>query len=242
MDPILFHVILFFSGILSSVINVMAGGGSIVTLSVMIAGGMDASVANASNRPGILAASVSSTRVFVQEKKIHRGDALILGICAIPGSIVGAIYASSIDSKLFERLIAITMIGVAISLFLPQRKGGAVQNSKLIYPVTALIGFYGGFIQLGVGMILMAAFKHLQNLPLLEVNARKMAITLLFTIPALVIFVVAGLVDWSTALVVALGNYVGAHYAARLAIKRGEKIVKIVLAIMTGVMAFQLLR
>ncbi len=242
MDPILSHILLLGAGIFAGFVNVMAGGGSIVPLGIMCMFGVDATVANATNRPGIFAASLSSTRIFINEKKINRREALVLGLCAIPGSIAGALFALKIDSTVFEKILGVTMLFVAGSLFLPLSKKSSERNSPLIYPVSALIGFYGGFIQLGVGFILMAAFKYLQNLPLVEVNARKMAITLLFTIPALIIFIVSGKIMWSYAIVIAIGNLLGAHISAKIAIKKGDKIVKVILACMTIVMVVELFR
>ncbi len=242
MDPIVFHGVLFLSGVIAAVINVMAGGGSIIPLGILCMFGVDATVANMTNRPAIFVASVSSTRVFLTEKKINRREALVLGICAVPGSIFGALFASTIDTSIFEKVLGITMIVVAISLVIPQKKVVQINQSRLIYPAAALIGFYGGFIQIGVGILLMAAFKYLQNLPLVEVNARKMAITLLFTVPALIIFIVSGKIIWSYAIAIALGSAIGGHYATKIAIKKGDGIVKVVVAIMTIVMAVQLFR
>ncbi len=103
-----------------------------------------------------------------------------------------------------------------------------------------LVGFYGGFIQAGVGFLIMALYRHLHNLDLVTINGRKMLITTIFTIPAIVIFAINGQIHWPYAIVLALGNYVGGTIATNWAIEKGDKIVKYVLAVAIVLMAIKL--
>lgn len=234
-------LILIVVGIVGSFINVMAGGGSLITMGTMIALGIEPTVANGTNRLGILTASVSATKSFYKEGVINLKRSLLFGICAVPGSIAGALWASKIDNILFQKILGVIMLLVTLTLFIPKREGKNDHHSRWIYPALAIIGMYGGFIQAGVGIIMMAAFRHLQKLPLTEVNAQKMVITLLFTIPALTVFAVTGKINWKYAAAIAAGNWIGAQLAVKLSIKKGDSIVKITLAFVIIMMAAKLL-
>jgi uncharacterized membrane protein YfcA len=121
------------------------------------------------------------------------------------------------------------------------RKAQDDHSSKLIYPALFGIGFYGGFLQVGVGFLFMAALYHLVRLDLVFVNMHKVFIILVYTIPALLIFTITGNVNWKFGLILAAGNALGAWWGAHAAVKGGEKIIRIILAIAISIMAFKLL-
>jgi hypothetical protein len=104
------------------------------------------------------------------------------------------------------------------------------------------IGFYGGFIQAGVGFIIMAALLHLMNLDLVRVNMHKVFIVFVFTFPAILIFIFTDNVEWSYALVLSAGNALGGWWSAKVSVKKGERVIRVVLLIAMLIMALKLLR
>jgi hypothetical protein len=110
----------------------------------------------------------------------------------------------------------------------------------LIYPALFGIGFYGGFLQVGVGFLFMAALYHLLRVNLVLVNMHKVFIILIYTIPALLIFSLTGHVNWGCGLVLAAGNALGGWWGAKAAVKGGEKIIRMVLALAIFIMALKL--
>lgn len=240
-EPVMM-LLLVFAGVAASFINVMAGGGSLITVGSMIALGIEPTIANGTNRLGILTAALSATKSFYKEGVINLKKSLFFGLCAVPGSIAGALWASKIDNIIFQKVLGVVMLLVTLTLFIPKKKNGSSNKQSIwIYPVLALIGLYGGFIQAGVGIIMMAAFRHLQKLPLTEVNAQKMVITLLFTVPALIVFAINGKINWKYAAAIAVGNWIGARLAVKLSVKKGDSLVKAVLAFVIILMAVRLL-
>ena len=103
------------------------------------------------------------------------------------------------------------------------------------------IGFYGGFIQLGVGFLLMAALSRLMRVDLVTVNMHKVSIVLIYTIPALVVFALAGKINWLYGLSLACGNATGAWWSAKISVRRGERVIRIVLVLAIGLMSVKLL-
>lgn len=234
-------ILLVIIGVAGSFINVMAGGGSLITMGTMIALGIEPTVANGTNRLGILTAAISATRSFYKEGVINIRRSILFGLCTVPGSIAGALWASKIDNILFQKILGVIMLLVTITLFIPKKSGDNNRKSILIYPFLAVIGIYGGFIQAGVGILMMAAFRHLQKIPLTEVNVQKMVITLLFTIPALIVFAATGKINWKYAGAIALGNWIGAQLAVKLSVKKGDSVVKVTLSLVIILMAVKLL-
>lgn len=235
------YILIFFSGLIAAFINVMAGGGSALSVGLMVLFGVDGTIANGSNRIGVFSAGATSAWNFHKNGKLDIKGALPFALIACVGSILGAIYASKIEGALFQRILAITMIFVIATLFLPKGKEGAEAKWKkyATVPAMLLVGLYGGFIQAGVGFLIMATYKHLKNLDLVTINARKMFITLVFTAPAIVVFIVHGKIHWGYAAMLALGNGLGGILATKLALKKGDKVVKYILAVALALMAWK---
>ncbi len=237
-------LILFFAGVSAGIMNVLAGGGSTITLPVLILVGLDAGVANGTNRVAILVQNISATFSFTADKKTHFQKSASFALWTIPGAISGAITATKIEDALFEKILAFLLIAVVLSMLIPRQNRNPDQaetNSFWAGPALLLIGFYGGFIQVGVGFLLMAVFYHLLNLDLLTTTVHKISVVLLYTIPALIMFTILGKVDWVLGLILASGNAIGAFVAAKLAVRRGEKIIRAVMGVAVLLMAFKIL-
>ena len=102
------------------------------------------------------------------------------------------------------------------------------------------IGFYGGFIQVGVGLLIMAGLYHVMKMNLVFVNMHKVFITLIFTIPALLIFMWTDNVDWLLGLVLAAGNAVGGWWSARISVRGGEKVIRYIMIVAIFIIALKL--
>jgi len=247
MDELLRLVLLFGVGSLAGFINVMAGGGSTITLPALIFLGLEGSLANGTNRVAILIQNIAAIISFRQEKYSKFKLSLKLAVFTIPGAIAGAIIAVNISDELFQNILAYVLIGVIISMLLrklDQKKIGnnqELQSSWLIFPVMFAIGFYGGFIQVGVGFMLMASLYHLMRLNLVHVNMHKVFIVFIYTIPALLVFLFTNNVNWKFGLCMAAGNAFGAWWSAKVSVKRGEGVIRIVLVVLILMMSLRLL-
>ena len=237
-------LILFGVGLLAGVINVMAGGGSSLTLPALIFIGLDSTVANGTNRIGILLQSVTATLTYRKARISEIEKSLKLSLLTLPGAVLGALVSLRVGNEWFERILGIVMIGIILSMLIPQKFEVITEGekkSKLIYPVMLAIGFYGGFIQVGVGFLIMAALYHILRMDLIRVNMHKVFITMLFTLPALIIFIWTGNVNWLFGLSLAAGNALGGWWSARISLKGGERIVRYVMVVAICIIALKLL-
>lgn len=239
-------LILFGVGLVAGFINVNAGGGSTLTLPTLIFLGLDSALANGTNRVAIFIQNIFAVISFKREKYFQLKTSLKLSIFTLPGAIAGAMLAVNISDNLFQKILGIVMIGIIISLIIPKKKAEYTDDSNgkiswKVYLSMIGIGFYGGFIQVGVGFIIMAAIQNLMKLNLIFVNMHKVFIVLIYTIPALLIFVLSGDVDWVLGLSLAAGNALGGWWAAKFAVKKGEKLIRYVLMAAILIMSIKLL-
>lgn len=249
MEELFKLVLLFFSGAIAGFINIMAGGGSTITLPLLIFLGLDSALANGTNRIAVLIQNVAAIISFKQEKFAQFKLSFKLSICTLPGAIIGAIIAVKIGNDLFQKILGVVIIGIMVTILFPQFNRRPTNqppaksfNHWLLYPAMFGIGFFGGFIQAGVGFLIMAALLHLMKLDLVRVNMHKVFIVFVFTLPAILIFIFTDNVEWGYALVLSAGNAVGGWWSAKVSVKKGEKVIRVVLLIAMLIMALKLFK
>jgi uncharacterized membrane protein YfcA len=233
-------------GLLTGVLNVLAGGGSLLTLPFMIFMGMSPAVANGTNRIALLGQNVSAVASFRKKGLSDFKLSLTLGLCTLPGAVLGALTAAGISPIWFKRLLALVMVGVLVEVLRPKRRGGEAREERRARPLLAHaamvgVGFYGGFVQAGVGFILMALLQGLLGLDLVRVNMHKVFIIGLYMIPSLAVFAFLGDVRWVAGLVLASGNAAGAWLGATVSVRGGERVIKFAFALAVLATAVKLL-
>lgn len=247
MNDFVSALLLLVVGAIAGFININAGGGSTLTLPTLIFLGLEGSLANGTNRVAILIQNIFALYKYHKESYSQIKLSLKFSLFTIPGVIIGAFAAVNISDETFQTLLAIIMIGVIISMIIP-RKEIAFDNDaeKHINWKTYLalfgIGFYGGFVQVGVGFLLMATLYYLARFSLIYVNLHKVFIVFIYTIPALVIFILTDNVNWFYGLALAAGNSIGGWWAVKLQVKKGDKVIRIVLIVAVLIMALKLLK
>ncbi len=235
---------LFLAGMLASFVNMLAGGGSLLTLGFMMLSGVEPAVANASNRIGVLMACSSGAAAYRSENYSDIKESFRLSLWALPGAILGAFFSIGISNALFEKLMVLVMIFVLLTLFLPKKKDDAhagVDHPVWLAMAMILAGFYGGFIQVGVGFLIAAGLRHLGNMSLMRMNMHRIFIVLIFTIPVVGVFMFSHKINWLYAVILSTGNALGSWLTVKLALKQGEKLVKIGMAAAIVLMSIKFL-
>ncbi len=221
-----YHYILMLSaGILAGIVNTLAGSGSVFTLSVFIFLGLPANIANGTNRVGVTFQSLISTYTFYKGGKLKAKESKKFLIPTVLGAIIGAMVAVDMNEALLKLVIGwIMVVLLIITIFKPQKKllkGSS--NSKrgiiLNFVVFLAIGFYGGFIQAGIGIFLLVALHLASDFNLVQANAIKLFAVLLFSFPVLFIFLYNNQVEWIYGLWVAAGQTLGSYGASKFAVK-----------------------
>ena len=231
-------LLLMVSGIIAGFINVMAGGGSLLTVPIMVFMGLPGAVANGTNRVALLAQNVSASLKFFKSGFSNFKLSISLGLCTIPGAIVGASIGAQLNGPWFNRVLAVVMFLVLI-LMATNKKGYQQSTTQtqqqrrkglwLGHLLMIGIGFYGGFIQLGVGLLLMPILHRVMGLSLVEVNMHKVFIVLIYTIVALFVYASQLQIAWMIGACLAVGNALGGWLGATFTITKGERLIKTVL-------------
>jgi len=241
-----YYLLIIAIGVVAGFLNTMAGGGSLISLPLLIFLGLPANMANGTNRIAILLQNVVGAGSFKQQKILDFKIGFQLGLPAVIGSFIGAMLAVDINEDLMRKIIA----GVLVMMFFmiiykPEKwlKGDDKAKSKpglLKMIVFFFIGMYGGFIQAGVGFFLLAGLVLGAGYDLVKANALKVFIVLLYTPIALVVFMYNNQVDYAAGLILAVGNMIGAFIAARMAVQKGAKFIRIILLVTLIVTAAKL--
>ena len=228
-------ILLVFTGIATGFLNVMAGGGSMLSLPVMIFLGIPGTIANGTNRIAILTQNISAVWAFYRKGVANFRLSLTLSACTIPGSIIGAWLAAGIAHEQFNTVLAMVMVMVLIVMALPEKKNqnhsSQTNRQRTIagHLLMVLIGFWGGFIHIGVGFLLMPVLNRVMQLDLVTTNAHKVFIVLSYTIVALLVFSSQIELIWKYGLALGIGTWLGAWLAANMQVKKGIGPIKITL-------------
>lgn len=231
-------------GVLSGFLNVVAGGGSLLALPVLIFLGLPGNVANGTNRVAIVAQNASAVTSFFKQGYSELRTMLTLALCAVPGAALGAYLGTQVSGELFNRILGGLMIVLLILMSRKQPDAEIAEKPKRLvlgHLLMVAVGFYGGFIQAGVGFFLMAVLYRVVGLGLVRVNAFKVFIVGIYTLVALAIFADKGQVLWLLGAALAVGTTAGGWIGAHYTVKRGEGLIRVVLNVVLVVMAIRLL-
>ena len=229
--------ILVAGGFAAGVINTLAGGCSLITVGLLVFLGMPGTLANGTNRVGVLAQNVISAWRFRAEGVSGFRDAVPILIPVLAGSLVGAYGISRVTPELFERLFGVVMLLLLVPVLRPRRVPSASPPAAQApdpWPpavraaVFFAIGLYGGALQAGVGIFLIFAMSR-AGYDLVKANSVKVVVIGALTAVAVPVFVWSDQVAWTEALALTVGFAAGGAVGVRLAVAGGERVIKPVL-------------
>ncbi len=248
IDPYFWQIpALALVGVIAGFLNVLAGGGSLLTLPLLIFFGLPAATANGTNRIAIFCQNIFAITGFKRQGVFPIRLALLCTPPALLGSYLGANLAINVDEMLFRRLLALIMVGVLMFMvFDPMQRFRRQETNMTPMRTIVLIvsffgvGVYGGFVQAGVGFLIITSLL-VHGLDLVRINAVKVLVIFAFTAVALGVFVMHGQVDYVLGLALAGGNSVGGWIATHYAVKKGHDWIKRFVIVTVLVFALRLL-
>jgi uncharacterized protein len=234
MNELLLYPLLAAAGIAAGFLNTMAGGGSMLTLPVLMLLGLPADVANGTNRLAVVTQSMSGVLGFRRLGKLDERALVPVVTPTVLGAVAGATLAASVPAHVLKYVLLGTMMAMALVMTLFPRlvtapeDGEARPGNRRLAGTAALLGagLYGGFVQAGVGFLLLGALGGVLRYDLVRANALKLACTFLFGIAALAVFVIAGQVSWAPAALLAASTTVGALLGVRFAVRAPQHVLR----------------
>lgn len=231
-------------GFIAAVINVIAAGGSFLTLPLLLFLGLPAGIANGTNRVGVLAQNASAVWGFHRHQMIEWRWSTAVAVPALLGAAIGVWGALQIPEIAFRRILSIVMLVMTLGTLLNRRFGSPPAEARSPWHWTTVIGFfivglYGGFLQAGVGFLILAVTT-IAGLDLVRGNAIKVFTIMVVTLLSLAVFSGTGNVDWPAGIALAVGNFAGAQLGVKVAVLRGHKWLEHVVSITVVIFAIML--
>lgn len=234
-------------GFIAGFINTIAGGGTLLTMPMLIFMGLPPSVANGTNRVAILIQTAIGVKGFQTKGISTHPFSVYLGVSALLGSLIGAQIAVDINGAIFNKILSgIMVLVVLIMLLKPKVQLSEVMErttGKYLYVSIVIfffLGIYGGFINAGIGFMMLIVLPYVNRLSLVKSNATKVAVVCVYTIGAVAMFAINDKIDWKYGLILAVGNASGAWLSSRWSVGKGDKMVKIFVVIMICILSVKL--
>ena len=224
-------------GFIAGGINTLAGGGSNLSLPMLMIMGLPADVANATNRVAVLMQCLVGVAGFDKNKMLDRPAVRPI----LAGGAAGALGAALMPNLYLKPLLLLTLLGMSLLILLRPGIIAPPANTPTLSPNEErrawwglfAAGLYGGFVQAGVGFILLAALAGGLRYDLVRANALKMVCTLAFTLMSVAIFLIFDLIEWMPGLILAGGNMAGAYLMVKIAVRSSQSTLKWALFTMT---------
>jgi uncharacterized protein len=248
-NPALQVAALLCVGVAAGFVNVVAGGGSLLSLPLLIFLGLPETTANGTSRLAILTQSISAVTAFQRAGRVDRVLLLRCSGPALLGASAGAYAATQVANDSFRVILGWVMLGCAAFVVVnprlaPAGEGVPVQprlSRAWVWPTLFAIGLYGGAVQAGVGYLALAGLVSLLRVDLVQANVLKTVLTGLYTPIALAIFLWHGQVDLWLGLVLSAGQALGGWLGAAATLQRGERFIRITLALVVIASGLKLL-
>ena len=222
-------------GVVAGFLNVVGGGGSLMTLPAMIFMGLPPHAANATNRIAILWQNVFAIHRFRKAGVVEMRYSIYLGLAAVPGAVIGGWLAVDIKGELFTKLLSVIMLIVGVMILMGSGGKGkeAVRRPEkriwLSIMLFFLIGLYGGFIHAGVGFIIILVLEKLMNAPMAKINSVKVIVAFIYTLAVVMVFIFRQAIQWHYGLTLALGTSAGGWLGSHFSVKKEDKWIKRIL-------------
>jgi uncharacterized membrane protein YfcA len=217
-------VIAILGGFAAGCIKTLAGNGSAITLTILTEViGLPGNVANGTNRIGIQFQGFASSYSFLNHKKGNIPHAWHLTLTAIIGAIAGVWLAVNITNEQFKAVFKYLLVALLfVTIINPKRwlhadSTNARLSPWLTIPSFLMLGFYGGFIQMGMGVLFLAITVLVMRINIIDANALKTFIITIYTILVILIFNYRGLIDWEVGFIIAIGQMTGGYLTAEFA-------------------------
>lgn len=247
MEQWYYYPLLIGVGFVVGFINTIAGGGSLLSLPMLIFLGLPPSIANGTNRVAIVIQTFMATLGFRSKGVATFPFNTYVGISALLGAIIGAKIAVEINEAVFNKILAIIMVVVIVVIVFKPKTNVAHLNERLQGKylwlgiiVFFFLGIYGGFINAGIGFLMILYLHYVHQMSLVRTNATKVFVVCLYSIAALVVFIFNDKVDFKVGLILAIGNASGAWVSSRWSVKKGDGFIKGFLVVMVSILAIKL--
>lgn len=247
-DGLIVSLLYVVVGVVSGFLNTVAGGGTLISLPVLIFMGMPGTVANATIRVAILTQNIFAVGGFHSKGLTLPFPYVIwVAVVSLIGGWIGAQLAVDLPEDLFRKILAVVMVLVVLSIVLDRKRAGGETEEQMTRPrqILSILGFfllgiYGGFIQAGIGFLVIALVSRIHHVSLVKTNYIKVFAAVLYTGTAVAAFALEGKIVWEVGLVIAVGHAIGAWFGSRWSVQAGDRWIKRLLVVAVAILVVRL--
>ena len=239
-------ILLLFCGIIAGFINTVAGGGSLLTLPILIFMGLPSNIANGTNRVAIFMQNIFSISGYKSRGISDFKYSSWLSVSALIGSIIGAKIAININEDMFNKILSIVIIIIVLNIIYNKKpfninsENISIEKKIISVIMFFFIGIYGGFIHAGVGFLILSILSNYNGIQLSKANSIKVFVVFVYTFFALIVFIMENKINWILGINLGIGNSIGGWIASRWSYNKPDKIIKIFIIISSAIMAIKL--
>ena len=239
-------IILLICGVIAGFINTVAGGGSLLTLPILIFMGLPSNIANGTNRIAIFMQNIFSISGYKSRGVSDFKYSSWLSVSALIGSIIGAKIAININEDMFNKILSIVIIIVVLTIIYNKKtfninsENISIEKKIISVIMFFFIGIYGGFIHAGVGFLILSILSNYNGIQLSKANSIKVFVVFVYTFFALIVFIMENKINWILGINLGIGNSIGGWIASRWSYNKPDKIIKIFIIISSAIMAIKL--
>jgi uncharacterized membrane protein YfcA len=222
--PLLYYFVAVSASLIAGIINTLAGNGSSLTLAVLMhLIGIPAKEANATIRVGVFATSISALPTFLKNGNVHVKRDILVVISMTLGAILGIFLVLWIDNHTFKEIFKYLFVVMLFLSFVNTKSWFKKTEEQrrlpayIIIPLYFLLGLYGGFVQMGLGVFFIFVTVLGARYNIIDAGALRTFCVSLYTPIAIIIFALSGLIHWQFAAIMAIGEGTGGYLGARFA-------------------------
>ncbi len=233
-------------GFLAAFMNTVGGGGSLFSVPILTFLGLPITMANATSRVALLFQNIFAVIGFKSKGiQLPWPYSIYLGLSSLGGGILGSVLASRISDEIFSKIfVAIMFLSVFLILYDPFKSNGQEKldtRSQITGSILfVFLGVYGGFVQAGIGFMVIAVLSLVNRMNLVRSNYVKVFAAIVYTGVSVIVFAFEGKIQWTTGFVLAAGHALGGWYASRWSVSAGEVWIKRVMVVSILAMAIKL--
>ncbi|MGV6872609.1 TSUP family transporter [Pseudochelatococcus sp. B33] len=232
-------------GLLAGFIDSIAGGGGLLTVPALLSCGLDPLSALATNKLQGTFGSCSAVAAYGRARLIDWRKAWPMAVAAFAGSVGGAALIAVLPTGVLATVMPVLLILVAIYFAAAPRISAEARPARVstrVFTATAVgVGFYDGCFGPGTGSFFMIGFVVLLGFPLMQATGHTKLLNFASNAGGLLFFWLTGGVHVLIGLSMGIGQYIGAQLGARVALRRGARIIRPLLVVVCCAMAVRLL-
>ena len=246
-DSYFILAILIFASFFAGFIDSIAGGGGFILVPALMLGGLPPQAAIATNKVPAVFGTATAAYNFIRSKKVIWPVAIIGLIFALLGGAVGSKLNQGISPDLLNKIVLMILPVAAIVTFIPKKnikQNVSSFTKKELYIatpfITFILGIYDGFIGPGMGTFLIIAFYSILGMDMVNSSAVAKIVNFASGLGSLVMYLKAGAVIMAIGIPLLIANVLGSYIGSKLAIKKGQSFVKMILIVVFIIMFISL--